>query len=95
MYLHYLFIGTGHEEVIQLTTLPENLTPVVIASVSSSESSSSILLACTYNMPKPHYVNQHMVRPVYTYLHSEGDEEHRQSAMVRISEVKFCHIHVI
>lgn len=76
--------GTDREEVIELTTLSENLTPVEMASVSGSESSSSIIRGCTYNMPTPYYVNQHMVKPVYASLHSEGDEEHMHSAMVRI-----------
>lgn len=76
-----------HPEEIQMTTLSEVVTPITQrASVESSDESNisgSIPGATSYNMPKPHYVNQHMVNPVYTHLYSSIEDENRHSSMVR------------
>lgn len=76
-------------EEINMAVLSRGLTsavtdPASLGSSIESHITGTTSITSTYNTPKPFYINQHMVKPVYTYLCSQLDDEHRRTPMVRL-----------
>lgn len=76
------------QEMIRFTALSDTVTDVASTSTAVNRRNQSNISDSSdvnsYGMPTPEYINQHMVKPVYTYLYAAIDDDPRRSSRVRV-----------